>query len=605
MLKLIEELRTPLPALTRRQWLVLAVLFFAIAATRLVARSQSLADWDETLFCLAVGEYDVAEERPHAPGYPLFIAAAQLMRLVRPTDFKALQAVVTLSAMLLFPAIFFFARELRLRFGAALAAAILLMFLPTVWYFGGTGLSDIPALLVTTVACTLLVHGARDARFFYAGMFAAACAAGIRPQTVMITAIVGIIAAYALGSWRTFAIGCAIAAAMVIATYASAIWLSSDPPYGYIRIWKHTSGHVNKIDSYQNPHRPSLPKLAYPFLVQPFRGGAAGGVIVALAALGVIASFRHRVLWIAIAAYLPMALFSWVMLDITSMTRYAVGYLPMYVVLAASGLGMLASFARRFADAFMVIVAVAIAAALAWWTWPTLKIVRSSDAPMMSMFKWLREHVSPHEKVYLHTEFFLQSRYLFGDRDYTIVYDEQRNIPEHAYKPGSYLAVEGFAPQPQTVVFTRYEAGRLFEIARPRYRAVSLIPLESHVRYGRGWHETESNHVMWWRWMTRRASITLRPFDGDGELRLTFVRPMEGVPHAPTITVKWNGLQIDQRMLNGAESQLRYVVPSRRGALNQLELEVDVTARAPGDRREFGLMLQDIGWKAASASSPR
>jgi hypothetical protein len=604
----IEQLRTPPAPITRRQWIVLAIVFAAVAATRFYALSHSLADWDEALFCLAVGKYDVADERPHAPGYPLFIAAAKVARNFTHSDFRALQAVTLLASILLLPAFFYLARELRLRFAVALAAAMLLLFFPTVWYFGGTGFSDVPSLLVTTVASALLLHGGRDRRMFFAGMFVAALATGIRPQTVMITAIAGLAAAIALRSWKTFLAGCAIGAVTVAAIYLTVIFISSNPPHGYFAIWKHTSNHVKTIDSYHNPHRPPLAELAHPFLVQPFRGGGAGTVVVVLVAIGLIESIARKRdgLWLALLMFVPVALFSWVMLDITSMTRYAVTYLPLYALFAASGLAALCALARHYADAILGAAMLILIGALVTWVLPTLKIARASDAPVVEMFRWLRENVPPNgPAVFLDNEFYLQSRYLFEGRDYTVVFDEDRDIPQDAYKPGNYLAVEGFAPQPQARVFTRYEAGRLFEVARPRYGAVSLIPMESMVRYGSGWNQVEKNHVMWWRWTRRDASMTLQPFGEAGELRLTFIAP-GNVPRPQTMTLWWNGTELDKRVLAPGEVNLRYAVPSRRGAVNELRIAVDPTLTGVGgDQRELGLMLQDIGWQPLRASSPR
>ena len=48
-----------------------------VALTRIWARSRSLWDWDEALFSIAVGNYDVVLHHPHPPGFPLYIALAQ------------------------------------------------------------------------------------------------------------------------------------------------------------------------------------------------------------------------------------------------------------------------------------------------------------------------------------------------------------------------------------------------------------------------------------------------------------------------------------------------------------------------------------------------
>src|SRR5215212_5060350 len=107
---------TEVSRLTRRQRLVVAVTAAGVAATRLYAMSKSLWDWDEALFCSALGEFDVTRHgtvivyHPHPPGFPLFIALAHVTRLFASTDFGALRAVSTISAMALFPLAFALAR---------------------------------------------------------------------------------------------------------------------------------------------------------------------------------------------------------------------------------------------------------------------------------------------------------------------------------------------------------------------------------------------------------------------------------------------------------------------------------------------------------------
>src|ERR1044071_7308928 len=133
MLAYLAALReSPIP-LTRGQKLLFNILAVAIALTRIPALSMTLHDWDETLFAFGVSEYDVQPHHPHPPGYPLFIAAAKVARLFTDTDFHALQAVATLASMLVFPAAFLFARELRFRTPFAFCVAAMTAFLPSVW----------------------------------------------------------------------------------------------------------------------------------------------------------------------------------------------------------------------------------------------------------------------------------------------------------------------------------------------------------------------------------------------------------------------------------------------------------------------------------------
>jgi hypothetical protein len=103
----------PPPALTPRQRLTFGIVAIVCAATRLLAMAKSLWDWDEALFCLGMRSYDVTAHHPHPPGFPVYIALGRIVRTVIPSDFRALQMVNLNAAMLVIPAIFFLARELR------------------------------------------------------------------------------------------------------------------------------------------------------------------------------------------------------------------------------------------------------------------------------------------------------------------------------------------------------------------------------------------------------------------------------------------------------------------------------------------------------------
>src|SRR5881227_40720 len=108
-MKFLDALAQPPEPLTRSERATLI-------AGSVLARGHSMWDWDEALFCLGVRDYDVIRHQPHPPGYPLFIAAAKLVRLAVHSDFLALQIVVLISGAALLPLLFFFAREARFPF---------------------------------------------------------------------------------------------------------------------------------------------------------------------------------------------------------------------------------------------------------------------------------------------------------------------------------------------------------------------------------------------------------------------------------------------------------------------------------------------------------
>src|SRR5262245_12974981 len=66
--------------MNRRAWAIaLAALTLAALALRLAFRIDHDEDIDALRFRLGVERFDVAELRPHAPFYPVYIAAAKLI----------------------------------------------------------------------------------------------------------------------------------------------------------------------------------------------------------------------------------------------------------------------------------------------------------------------------------------------------------------------------------------------------------------------------------------------------------------------------------------------------------------------------------------------
>src|SRR4051812_43614728 len=134
--------------LSRNERIGFASLWTLTALSRFLALARSPWDWDEVQFMRGVRAYDVSLHAPHPPGYPIYIALAKLLRFVIGNDFRALQAIVVVAGIALFPIIFFLARELGFTMRTALLGATLTAFLPNVWFYGGTAMSDIPGLIL-------------------------------------------------------------------------------------------------------------------------------------------------------------------------------------------------------------------------------------------------------------------------------------------------------------------------------------------------------------------------------------------------------------------------------------------------------------------------
>src|SRR5207248_2549943 len=101
-----SPVRTGKSARPLNQGLIFWIVALLCAASRFLAMARTLWDWDEALFCLGMRSYDVTSHHPHPPGFPVFIGAAKLMRLIVHDDFRALQSLNLIAGVLLFPAVF-------------------------------------------------------------------------------------------------------------------------------------------------------------------------------------------------------------------------------------------------------------------------------------------------------------------------------------------------------------------------------------------------------------------------------------------------------------------------------------------------------------------
>ncbi|MEO7331229.1 MAG: hypothetical protein ABI193_21820, partial [Minicystis sp.] len=88
----------------RRDLLSLAVLGIAALALRIPFLPRYDEDLDTLRFRLAVERFSVVENRPHAPFYPVFLAAAKLLAALGAPSRAALGLVcaITGAALLIF-----------------------------------------------------------------------------------------------------------------------------------------------------------------------------------------------------------------------------------------------------------------------------------------------------------------------------------------------------------------------------------------------------------------------------------------------------------------------------------------------------------------------
>src|SRR5436190_10047645 len=315
-----RDARPPRPlALARGDIIVFFALWALTTLSRFAAIAKSPWDWDEIEFMRGVRAYDVALHAPHPPGYPVLIALAKCLRVFG--DFRALQIIVVIAAMFLFPVVFYLARALRFSTRTALLGATLAACLPNVWFYGGTAFSDVPALVLALLACALLLRGR-----VLLGAIILGLALGIRTQIVLIALIPLILAIRRSSRMRAIA-ALAICAAIVIICYGGAAIASSN----YFEAVHKQEAYLRATDSIGAPDRLPLTKLFIPFFVLPVD---APKIFVPIAVLAVIsiATRRHAPL-MTLALFGPFLLFAYLMLSQDAISRYAIGYIVMHALL--------------------------------------------------------------------------------------------------------------------------------------------------------------------------------------------------------------------------------------------------------------------------------
>jgi hypothetical protein len=577
---------------------IFLVLALIVGLSRFAAVADSLFDWDEALFAAGVRSYDVPRHAPHPPGYPLFIGAAKIAHVFGVDDFRSLQVVVVAGALLLFPALAWFALELGLPFATAMGGAAIFAFLPNVWVYGGTGFSDIPGNTLAIAACALLLRGRRHSSAYIAGAAVLGAAGGFRVATLLI----GFLPAL-LGTWHRLkakaygAIVSAMLAGAVIVggSYAGAA-LASDSVTHYREAVRVQSEWVRNVDSYRNPGRPPLNEVAWTFFVRPFDQRQQLTTLLVLAGLSLVAALftRRMTPWLAAAVFVPIAVFTWLNLDVSTPARYATAYLPLYALLAADALAVLSR--RRDVQA---VLTGALVVALASWTWPAVRTQATLDSPPAAALRWVQQNVPPGTTVFVHDAFRPHAAY-FLPQHRVRIFHEPEDIPLSESEP--WIVDWRVSPEAQNFVWPR---GRLWRIIRQRNFEASVSRVATVVRFGPGWYGAESTGTETFRWMGREAEVSLPVLTGDGRLSLKLYVPVDSLATPPTFEIHFNGALLDRVTTTEGIFQRTWDVPSRREGLNQLRLVTSATVspsdRAPesNDTRELGLQLQSLTWNRA------
>jgi len=581
--------------LTPRQRIIFWFVAAVCAVSRFATMAQSLWDWDEALFALGMRDYDVTSHHPHPPGFPAYIAAAKIVRLVVSSDFHALQALNLLAGVLAFPAVYMLARELRMRFETAVIAGVLFVFLPNVWFFGGSAFSDVPSIVLVVYAAVFLFRGARSRRDYWIGTLLLAVAIGIRPQNFLVGLYPGVVATLRR-PLRDVAVALLIGLAVVGLSYGAAIQATGTYD-GYRASIRAHADYISRIDSFRSPGRPPLWRIFDRFFLKQYQSGLLSAVISIFMVISVAGSIRsrNRAMLANFLTFAPFAIMAWLMLDRYSISRFSIGYAPMFMLFAADGIERLSRGKTRV----MNMIAAVVVAGIVIWTWKSFALVRSEASPSVRGVQAVLRHLQPGVDQLVIGYSMTPFMEYFAPSFPVVRTMDDRGLPL-APAPRSWLLAEVTDTRPEGMIFQR-DRGALWNIARRHYFEVVLKPFGARqAAFESGWFPPEASGMDQMRWMQHRSVIILPPATGETVLRLLMHLP-EGLTGAK-LTVTLNDNLIETIALDRTEIARDYEVSPRPGGQqNRLEMSVDRTVEHEG--KVVGVRLRYLAWGPANRES--
>ena len=402
------------------------MLAVAFALAHLPSVVSTLEDIDSVNFALALRDFDVADHRPHPPGYPIYVALGKIgvgiTRLFTGDAPASAAEALTLSSLSLLSAVLAIVLLYRLLSTisstradgaaagatpagpsldpAALAATALTVACPLFWYLAVRPMSDVPGLAVALAAqaCLGLAWSrqqpdasgdrrlgpdrmAASGGMIVLGSLLAALSIGFRSQNAILTLpfLFGVLIDRIGRGFGGAAIGATAAFLFGTLVWALPLIIASGGVDAYLAALGSQAGEdfagVQML--YLNPTSPRL--AAYAFLrtaIYPWDSMLLGSVIVTLAATGIVAlaiDDRRALMALALLA-LPYFVFHLLFHD-TAFVRYALPLVPPAAFLAVRGAELIARRAALPLIGAAALWAVSIAA-------PVLAAYGSQPSPV-------------------------------------------------------------------------------------------------------------------------------------------------------------------------------------------------------------------------------
>ena len=332
------------------------ILLIIALVTRLPFLSISLDEVDSGNFYNALKYgYDIANFRPHAPGYPLYVFLGWLLNyLVR--DY--LICLTLLSAILGSFSVLPFHLILRQIVGYKVAFCGSLLFLanPLYWAFSETALADVPAVFLGTLSVWLMHKGMTDRNYYMAACFVTGLAIGIRQANITLMLLLVLVGVYVYLDLKRTAVkqiglGTASFVLGIALWFIPAVLIGTAGVYEYVEVISRQWSSVVSVSDASNLESPWILNLlyrierfflAYHLLYSWTGSDSKSAVTILLIApwlfgfLTFLSTFRVKdrshlfiMVWILLSLY-PI-------LSIHFLPRYGLPYLPAFMIASILG----------------------------------------------------------------------------------------------------------------------------------------------------------------------------------------------------------------------------------------------------------------------------
>jgi hypothetical protein len=479
----------------RRPALVAAAIFAATLVSRLPFLSQHLWAWDSVLYARALEsgfhvDYELADQRPHPPGYLLYVATAFVVRTFTHDSNAALVLVSAVASALAAAAVFLLARRFASDRAAAFAAAAFAV-APLVWQYSVVAYPY--AVLGPLSACLVAWFMAARSRGTAAAALIASAGfgaiAGFRQDLLLVLAAVWVWSIWPLSGRAKLAAAASLCAGSLV--WLAPTMLLSDGPLDYVDALIRQSDYVRATYSVQAQGLPAL----LTNLGATLHALAWGLWLCAIPIAGLAVARARRVIRerrlalggtdAVLIAWIAPALLIFVVLHIGE-PGYVLSVLPGFYVLAAVGIDRAAWVPRLPRRAVLASALLAPAVVFLWIPAPFSKdTITGHDAALAARVSFVRQHYPPETTLLLAREDYLLVRYYLSEyRAWFHDFDPYRVALRRRRAP-DVTAIIAFSPglRPASAKAKRIAVARGIQLVHLGIEPRSIVELYGE-RYG-------------------------------------------------------------------------------------------------------------------------